>query len=148
MLALRSGAAKVLLRGEDGMEIVLTLREPPEIIGEQAALTGRTRPPSARARQRGRHAPRQRVAAKKAARLAEAVVNARLDQILAWNDPAHRNFAKLGESARMARQTVRKRDDAIKKTKGTYPKKAYVITCPHCGSTNVEEYGHAITGTR
>ncbi|WP_369185163.1 Crp/Fnr family transcriptional regulator [Streptomyces sp. Y1] len=43
VLMLREGTAKVVTRNADGTEIVLGLREKPEIIGEQAALNGTPR---------------------------------------------------------------------------------------------------------
>ncbi|WP_380277498.1 Crp/Fnr family transcriptional regulator [Kitasatospora purpeofusca] len=43
VLMLRAGSAKVVTRDADSTEIVLGLREAPEIIGEQAALNGTPR---------------------------------------------------------------------------------------------------------
>ncbi|WP_431684162.1 hypothetical protein [Kitasatospora sp. KL5] len=36
-------------------------------------------------------------------------MNARLDQILAWDDPAHDNYSVLGAAAGMSRQAVQAR---------------------------------------
>jgi len=92
----------------------------------------------------------RRVDTLREASLAQAAVAARLDQILAWDDVAHNNYAVLGAAAGMTRQAVAAK---AKKMRGESsdeeptPVRQYVITCPHCGSTDVEEYGEPIFNT-
>ncbi|MEU3573075.1 hypothetical protein AB0E96_32320 [Kitasatospora sp. NPDC036755] len=143
-----------------------------------------------------------RVEAKKLAKLAQIAVNARLNQILAWEDVAHSNYAELGRAAGMTRQAVQAKADALRKDDeaedpgdpwssvvGQQPAelkpghadgvnwrcvacetvnaltdqtclvcdrarpplyaghRRYTITCPRCGSTDVEEYGEPIPNT-
>ncbi|RGD55391.1 hypothetical protein DR950_41755 [Kitasatospora xanthocidica] len=85
----------------------------------------------------------KRVDAKKRAKLAERAVRARLDQILLWEDPAHANFAQLGDSAGMSRQAVQARAARLKG--GETPE--LIITCPRCHSQDTEEYAEPIRGT-
>ncbi|MGA5824118.1 hypothetical protein ACPC54_40510 [Kitasatospora sp. NPDC094028] len=149
----------------------------------------------------------RRVEAMKESKLAQAAVSARLDQILAWADPGHANYAALGRAAGMTRQAVQAKADALKADQGdedeadpwssvvgsaaaeagavelqpghadgvhwrcvvcktTNPidreacegcersrpplyagKRRYSITCPRCGSVDVEEYGEPIPNT-